>query len=274
LLLCFAGCAEVIGIDRWRPSPDPKPPPEYTPTIQAEPTLVAYWPLGEQAGETTAVDIQGGHNGTYESKMLQGDDAIPSVAAPGTLNLGQAGIVAGDPQGTCIEVNGGFVSVPFDEKLNPKDFSIEAWVHVGWSADSPAGLRFIVVSFDTTGGNKGFALFAGEDNIWKALLGKGADATIANGPSVDFDTTNHLVLTYNGSELGLFLNGAPSTAVVSDYQPSTESRLLIGVGGPQLPEERGPWVGKLQCVALYSPSLTPEQILKHYQRGNAIDIGS
>jgi Prolipoprotein diacylglyceryl transferase/Concanavalin A-like lectin/glucanases superfamily len=151
--------------------------------------------------------------------------------------------------------------------LNLPDHRGEAWVHVGWNADSPPGVRVIVVSFDATGGTKGFSLFVGDDNIWKALVGTGADIITVSGPAVVFDTTNHLVLTYDGSMLTLFHNGAESTAAVTGYEHSTESRLLIGVGGPQLPEERGPWVGKLQCVALYNSALNLEQVAKHYNHG-------
>jgi hypothetical protein len=293
LLLGFTGCAEIIGIEPWRPSrpsppspPSPSPPP-YSDDVLGEESLVAYWPLGEQEGETIAVDVKGAHNGAYEFKEFPDYPAIPpenpSAAAPGTLNLGQPGIVAGDivpPPGpdalktTCIEVNGGFVSVPFDAALNPEKFSVEAWVHVGWSADSPPGARVIVTSFDVTGGTKGFGLFANEDNIWKAYVGTDAGVTIVNGPEVILDTTNHIVLTYDGADLRLYLNGTEATIEQNIvYQPSTESKLLIGVGAPHLaPEERFPWVGKLQCVALYNLDLTLEAIVKHYQHGNAIEI--
>jgi len=281
LLLGFTGCGELIGIDPWRPkgpSPPSSPSPPYSDYVLDEGSLVAYWPLGEPLGATTAVDARGvaAHNGAYDSKPFPDDPAIPSAAAPGTLILESPGLLPGDtkpPHGpdapitTCIEVNGGFVSVPFDAALNPAQFSVEAWVHVGWSADSPAGVRVIVVSLDVTGGTKGFALFAGEDNIWKALVGTGAGTTTANGPEVILDTTVHIVLTYDSIDLKLYLNGSESTTEPTGYQFSTESRLLIGAGAPQLPEERAPWVGKLQCVALYNLPLTLEQIAKHYQRG-------
>jgi hypothetical protein len=292
LLLCFAGCAEVIGIEPWedpKQEPSPPPPPPYSEVVLGEKeSLVAYWPLGEPSppGEpagVTAVDATGGgHDGTYQRKPLPPEPAISSAAALGTLTLGSPGLLPGDivpppgpdaPKTTCIEVDGGFVSVPFDAVLNPAKFSVEAWVHVGWKADSPAGARVIVASFDVTGGTKGFELFAGEDNLWKAHVGTGAGITTANGPDVVFDKTNHIVVTYDGSDLRLFLDGSPSTTEpAAGYQPSTESRLLIGAGAPQLPEERFPWVGKLQCVALYNLPLTPDQILKHYQRGTATDM--
>jgi hypothetical protein len=268
LLLCFVGCDVVFGIDAFAP-----PYTKYTPDILAEPTLVAYWPLGEPAGETTAVDVKSALNGTYLSQVFPDDPSFPSAAAPGTLTLGQSGIVPGntlppfdnpDARTTCIEVNGGYVSIPFDAALNPSKadgFSVEAWVQVGWSPTDTAATRVIMVSFDAAGG---YALFASPANTWQGLVG----GTFARGPEVVFDATSHLVLTYDGSLLRLFVNGSQATADPANYQPSTQSRLFIGAGGPNLPEPRGPWVGKIQCVAVYKGALSPEQVATHFAHGN------
>ena len=279
LLFCFVGCHVVFPLDDVRPGFT-----RYTEIILAEPTLVAYWPLGEAAGETTAVELKAGRNGAYLSQVLPDDPSFPSAAAPGTLILGQPGIVEGDrvpphdassARTTCIEVNGGYVSVPFDPALNPtkaEGFTIEAWVRTEWSASDTAAQRDIMASVDAAGGVvKGYALLSSEANIWQAIVFTGGGATFATGPEVILDATSHLVLTYDGSLLRLFVNGTQSTAVATDYQPSTESRLFIGAGGPELPEPRAPWVGKIQCVALYKGALPPERVAKHALYGNGVD---
>jgi hypothetical protein len=92
LLLCFVGCD-------FHPGTDPTPFNTYTDSILAEPTLVAYWPLGEAAGETIALELKGARNGTYLSQVFPADPVLRSAATPATgpvLNLGQDGIVAGD----------------------------------------------------------------------------------------------------------------------------------------------------------------------------------
>jgi hypothetical protein len=280
LLLCFVGCDVVFGLDEINNFT------KYTPSILAEPELRAYWPLGEAAGTATATDLKGGHDGTYLSQMLPYDPSIPSsAAAPGTLALGQAGIVSGDTvpphdlaaaQTTCIEVNGGYVSVPFDPELNPAGadggFTIEAWVRVGWTAADPAATRVIMISFDTAAGPKGFALLASSINTWQGLVGTGTVVNAALGPDILFDTTNHILLTYDGTDLRLFVNGSQSTTVQTVYQPSTESRLFIGVGGPQLAEPRFPWVGKIQCVAVYNEALPLNKVIEHYHHGNGAHV--
>jgi Concanavalin A-like lectin/glucanases superfamily len=212
--------------------------------------------------------------------------------------LGQFGIVVGDTvpphdgssaRTTCIEVNGGYVSVPFDAALNPpkaRGFTIEAWVRVGWSASDTAAHRVIMASLDTAGGvKKGYVLSASPDNIWQGSVLTGAGQTVASGPAVKFDATFHLALTYDppvgtppppDGTLRLFVDGEETTdpvnPIVTDYQPSTQSSLFIGAGGTQLPEPRAPWVGKIQCVALYEGALSPDQVKKHARNGGGVEI--
>jgi Concanavalin A-like lectin/glucanases superfamily len=278
LLLCFVGC-------NFEVPPTATSFTNYTHSILNEPTLVAYWPLGEAAGETIALELKGGRSGAYLSRVFPDDPSIPSAAAPGTLILGQPGIVAGDTvpphdassaRTTCIEVNGGYVSVPFDAALNPPKadgFTIEAWVRVGWSASDTAAHRVIMASLDTAGGvNKGYVLSASPDNIWQGSVLTGGGQTVASGPEVIFDATSHLVLTYDGALLRLFVNGTQSIAIATDYQASTQSSLFIGAGGTQLPEPRAPWVGKIQCVALYKGALSLDQVREHALHGNGVDV--
>jgi hypothetical protein len=247
---------------------------------------MGYWPLGEPAGATTAVDVNSGHNGAYLSRVFPDDPANSSAAAPGTFSLGNPGIVPGDtvpphqntdPENrtTCMQTNGGYVSVPFDPAFIPtraEGFTLEAWVRVEWSAADTAAFRVVMSTFGTTGGGQGFALLATPDNHWAALVGNGAGLTQATGAALVFETTNHLVATYDGTNLMLYLNGeqsSPTTA--ADYHPATASALYIGAGRPDLPDPLFPFVGKIQCVALYKGALTLDDVIKHFHNGNAID---
>jgi hypothetical protein len=289
LLLCFVGCVFEHGTS---------PLPEFTEysdkTILATVGLVGYWPLGESAGATTAVDVtSGGHNGAYLSRVFPDDPANSSAAAPGTFSLGNIGIVQGDtipphtntdPENrtTCMQTDGGYVSVPFDAALIPtktEGFTLEAWVRVEWDATAPAAFRVMMTTFESAGGFKGFALLTTPDNHWAVLVGNGAGLTQATRAAVMFETTNHLVATYDGTNLILYLNGEPSsdpsdpntTATPADYHPATANALYIGAGRPDLPEPRFPFVGKIQCVALYKGALNSDTVLKHYHNGNGTD---
>jgi hypothetical protein len=177
-----------------------------------------------------------------------------------------------DARTTCMQTNGGYVSVPFDAALIPtraEGFTLEAWVHVEWSAADTAAFRVVMSTFGTTGGGQGFALLATPDNNWAALVGNGAGLTQATGAALVFETTNQLVATYDGSNLVLFVNGGQSSPTTpADYHPVTANPLYIGAGRPDLPEPRFPFVGKIQCVALYRGALTLDDVIRHFDRGN------
>jgi hypothetical protein len=282
VLLCFVGCSlDTSGIGN-------PPFKQYsTATILPTPGLVGYWPLGEPAGATTAVDLKSAHNGAYLSHVFPDEPAMQSAAAPGTFSLGNTGIVAGDTvpphlnlnaRTTCMQTNGGYVSVlPFDAAFIPtkaEGFTLEAWVRVEWTADDTAAFRVVMTTFDSAGGLKGFVLLATPDNHWAAIVGNGVTITQATGAAVVFETTNHLVATYDGSseELKLYLNGEQSSPTTSaDYHPATANALYIGAGRPDLPDPHFPFVGQIQCVALYKGALTLDDVIKHFHNGNAID---
>jgi hypothetical protein len=130
-------------------------------------------------------------------------------------------------------------------------------------------VQVVMSTFGTTGGGQGFALLATPDNHWAALVGNGAGLTQATGAALVFETTNQLVATYDGSNLVLFVNGGQSSPTTpADYHPVTANPLYIGAGRPDLPEPRFPFVGKIQCVALYRGALTLDDVIRHFDRGN------
>ena len=153
-------------------------------------------------------------------------------ALVGTLNFGQAGILAGDlqspftagsPREPCIFVDGGFVSVKWDPVIAPSEaegFTVEAWVHTGWGNKDLAFDRAVVGSIELTGGLKGFGILATKDQTWQAFVGNGSDVTFVTGAAVATDTDYHLVATYAAGELTLYVNGSP-TSTSATYAPTT-----------------------------------------------------
>jgi concanavalin A-like lectin/glucanase superfamily protein len=303
-LLGFVGC--VLDRQGLGPGDPPSLPPftQYS-SLTIGQLPVSYWPLGEQVPVpqgTGPTGIQGmdgttmdgattthHFDGEYWRLDFPDDPVSQSAAAPAKLNLGQGGIVLGDtkPPHTnpndltkCIFVDGGFVKVPFHSELNPSSaFSLEAWVRPGWTGPDPQATRVVIASLDTTGGgNQGFALYAiykpdKDIYIWQGFVGAGANPPVTiDGPELQFDeanqgTTHHLVLTFEAGALNLFVNGKASSPQMAGYQPSTSSDLLIGCGAPQLPEPRFPWVGNIQCVAVYDFALQPIDVTAHFRNG-------
>jgi hypothetical protein len=296
-LLCFVGCDTVFGLDLLTP-----PFTRYSDnTILAHPNLVAYWPLGEAPGATTAAEPKGGHSGTYTTAVpyvaIPGDFA--SAAASGQYRIGEVGMVQGDtaPPGfvaavrtTCMLVDGGYVRVPFDPAINPSGaFTVEAWVRVEWDDLDPAAYRCILDGRSVSGGNKGFALFANASNHWEVWVGNGGTGAAGwtvlptDNPfplSVD-GMTFYLVATYDGTTLNIYVDGeqraggiATAYAPNDDVPPDVPSPFYIGTGAPFLPVgpqpaggPQWPFRGKIQDIAIYNAALPLNDIIKHKVNG-------
>ena len=300
LLLGFVGCVFHPG------GLDVPPVTDYSDaTILPHAALVAYWRLNEAAVTDPAVDSKGGHDGSYvDSTTAPGQFPYPDVPgssapAPGTLTLGSEGVVAGDTIGgvrtTCMQVDGGYVSVPFDAAINPPaagGFSIEAWVRVEWTAADPVAFRMVVdcrtVTLPAGTNPKGFALYATPDNHWEVVIGMDAagslTATSASAiklaPGADI---TYLVAMYNDAArmLMLYVDGQVADMkplmATDAYVPNDASHLFIGAGAPyfQLRTVKGqtdrapltPFRGLIQDVALYSRPLGLGDVTTHLTKG-------
>jgi Concanavalin A-like lectin/glucanases superfamily len=240
---------------------------------------------------------------------------IESAAAPdhGNIAFAQPGIVAGDAVQpaddptkitSCVVVNGAYVNVPFNAKINPAtSFTVEAWARVDWDKNAPHAWRAVLDArtFDPC---TGFAIIAKADDSqpgiyhWLGVLGNGgtgaAGFTFAisddppitlNDPSMPNGVTYHLAVTYDGPSqtLILFVDGEQRGPKINPavYVPNGTNPLWIGAGVPYVPlrpQPPGvlasplfPFVGAIQDVAIYNTALASDVILTHYHNGNGTD---
>jgi hypothetical protein len=81
------------------------------------------------------------------------------------------------------------------------------------------------------------------------------------------DTASHLVATYDGATLRLYINGTLAGSRTVAYVPSKTGGgvpLYLGAGAPEgMPGPRFPWYGRLQEVALYREALAPDEVQHH-----------
>jgi hypothetical protein len=319
--LCFVGCVlNRYGTgDPIGPGPGPIPFTGYRKlTVLGSDSLVAFWPLDDAANSPQAAELKSGLVGNYVTMNTNPtqfpDPPIPNVSAPaaGKLAWGQAGIVPGDcinndpnNPSPCIQVDGGYVSVPQQEvtTLNLPSFTVEAWVRVDWKANDPAfppAFRTVIDYRTVAGGNvTGFALFATPENNWAVEVGGGAaGGTVLTGQAVAFDgKPTYLAATYDGGTqtLSLFVNGLSSVAPMPGvaYMQNTTAPLFIGSGAPSFPlrpqppavpldqtAPLTPFVGAIQDVAIYSTALPStgtmdanDVIFTHAQNGNGTITG-
>ena len=297
-------------------------------TVLADPAVVAYWPLGESADSVPAVDrTPNPVNGQYIDQVTLPaiypwpEYSVPnppapdvlSAAAPGSIAFAQPGIVPGDAaqpandpnvRTPCMVVNGCYVNVPFDPKINPPtSFTVEAWVRVDWDKNATSAFRFVLDARDLNPG-KGFGILARPDDTqpgvyhWQAIVGNGGNGTagfslatsddppiILNDPSLPSGIIYYLAVTYDGSNqtLILYVDGeqrGPKVNAVT-YVPNTAQPLWIGAGAPYVPlrpQPPGvvasplfPYDGAIQDVAIYNVALASDVILTHYHNGNGTD---
>jgi hypothetical protein len=244
LLFGFVGCDLVFGLD----PPDPCEG-DYHEVVKATTDLVAYWRLGEPAATPVpssggaAKDEVGGFHGDYFklNPVPNPDNLRHSPATTGSIILGiTPGLLELEPQDAfpCVQTDGGYVQVPFDDQLNPPQFTLEAWV----SPDPFLDPRFFYCLVESTGpavpgllGKKtGWGLFLGPSEInnpnpagplfWQVWMGDGNQFKRVAIAKPDFPTPGfshlrltYLVLTFDGiANLQLFL-----------YFPNTEQELTF-----------------------------------------------
>jgi hypothetical protein len=308
--LCLVGCAFQTGglpmtvFTAYRST-----------TVLGNANLVAFWPLDDEINSPKAEEPKSGFVGDYVTATTNPgqfpDPPVANFSAPavGKLAWAQPGIVAGDCIGgdpnnrtTCIAVNGGYVSVPQNAKLNPPSFTVEAWVRVDWNntdpVNFPPAFRLVVDSRAFAPNNvTGFALFATPDNHWAVSVGGGAvGQTIVTGEAVTFNTTSYLAATYDGATdtLTLFVDGIRSSPAMVGvpYVQNTTSPLFIGSGSPSSPLRPQPpavpvdqtaplfpFVGEIEDVAIYNVALAGgtmdanDVIFTHAHNGNGMSVG-
>jgi hypothetical protein len=310
LLFGFVGC----GLDEFGTGPSA----DYPTTIQQTPGLVAYWRLGEPASTPVAVignptppgdvafsannpghpnDPSNPFNGAYFTlNPAVSDTQRHSNKTPGNLALGVTpGILELLPAATGMQVNGGFVRVPFSPALNPQAFALEAWV-VPFDEGFDLGPPYYQCIVESTGPpglgprSSGWGLYIGPQDpndppsgpyfwqVWMVDSSNQFRQVATSTVPVVSNRPFYVVLTFNPlgnpPNLQLFLyapdthqdlsiNGVRFlTATVLAFQPNTSGDLFIGAGSNLFPaagppaQRLYPFNGKIQEVALYNVDLS------------------
>lgn len=256
--------------------------PDFTygdPDPQPNPDLVSEWLLGEASGASAADKIDS-HPGTYDTVTLAEQPQSPATASPPVLTLGAPSLLQGSPSALSINVDGGYVEVPFDPALNTLQFTVMAWCLPTFDLDETVDgqnvFRSVMASREGNGVQPGgFTIYSGPDLskpadttlYWQAWVGdgtKGGPWTMLIGPPVVLNQTTHLAVTYDGVTLKLYVNGSqegpPDAQVSTGYSPNTSTSLHIGMGAPDAPQPAYPFKGRLQDVRYYKAAQPAETI--------------
>lgn len=203
---------------------------------------LADWRLGETSG-TTAVDLTGRYNGTYQNGP----------------QLGSSGAIARDPD-TAVTFNGTNQRVTVPTLPSAGDFSIEGWTYLTNAS---------VENNTVFGGGATARLLArpgtGSTEAYAAVtLGGTAYVLQPSSSASNINTWVYWVLTRQGSTLTLYRNGV-ALAQRSDLPAATSANL----NGYLADQKNGKnyLAGKLDEVAIYTQALSSVDVSNGYVAG-------
>ena len=276
---------------------------DYPTTIKKTKDLVAYWRLGDVpsasgGGTGDMKDSVGAFDGfhhQYPSPITTPDNIQHSPTSTAKLIYGATpGLLELLPSSACLDLEGGWVLIPFNDRLNPPQFTLEAWVSPDPFIDK--GFFYCLAQSAGPGGSgqqkTGWGLYLGPDDpnktppgdhFWQVWMGDGSQfKRIAIAKGTDCPTKlqlTYLALTFDGTSVQLWLyyphtgqtldnqhvQGAQHNVTTfkrNDTSPDGHGPVIIGAGNPLFPGGGPfslplyPFKGKIQEVALYKRDLS------------------
>ncbi len=234
-LLLASGCTWLFPVDEYDRGGD------YQAQVLAD-TPLAYWRFGEATG-TTAVDLVGAHDGTYQD-----------------VTLGDPGVVGGDASARFVSNDSAVIVGNALDIVGGAAFSLEAWAK---PSEVDGALRRIMTKRDDTAPADGWSL----TNSTRFLS---LDAERAGGfvggvaaKALPVDVWSHAVVTYDGTTLRFFIDGEENAhQVTTVVMVGNSANLVLG----SLSNAAGnAWRGDLDELAIYDHALPAARVLAHYQ---------
>ncbi len=214
----------------------------------------AYWRLGETSGALVAADERHRFDGSYEGGPTLGVAHLlgPTRCHPDPDTSVELDGLVTQPLGQWIDVaDGGALAYPGREP-----FSLEAWVH-------PHNLNTVTRRiFSKEGPEGGYLLGVRNTGLYFSRYVDGQWSTLQT--SVDAVNWTHVVATYDGTVMSVYINGWLSAQMPSTLELPTE-REDLSIGAKQ-----GKWrffAGGLDDLAVYDYALSNGRALAHFRVG-------
>lgn len=214
----------------------------YRDIVAGTPGGVGYWRLGEAAGSTTASDELARNPGAYSG-----------------VTLGASGLLSGDSNTAGTFTSTGHVQVADSTSLHLSgSFSLETWIK---ESSAPTTRSFNIIAKT----NSYYLALRATNTLQIGFVSGGVYKTL-NAPSpITTGTRYHVVGTYNGSSLKLYVNGA-------QVAPNAQSG---SVDVNALPLQLSTWSGTgdgfpgvIDEPAVYNQALSSNTVYSHWLAGS------
>lgn len=198
----------------------------------------------DDMGGTTADDEINAHDGTYS----------------GSPTLSQVGLIS---SGTAVQFDGvdDFIAVADHADLDiTTGLTLEAWIY-----PDAYDVAFPRILAKGSSSGSGYQLLIDRDAVGGARLSwqlQGLTTATANSSAVlSTGTAYHIVVTYDGSNVRIYINGVLDTTTPATGSITTNgTALFIGQRG----DGTARWHGRLDEVAVYNVVLDDAQVAEHY----------
>jgi hypothetical protein len=152
------------------------------------------------------------------------------------------------------------MEIPYNTKLNPTgDFSVECWCKVNGTTgtyQSPISSRSAIPI-------RGYLIYVTPGGKWEFWVGNGGWVVMDTTENIVIGDWVHLVLTRNGNDLVVYLNGVSKVTSNLGYIENTTALTRIG-GGRNEGDLLFPFNGEISNIRLYDQTLSEQDVLNNY----------
>jgi hypothetical protein len=229
-------------------NPDPS---GYAAEVMSD-TPVAYWRLGETTG-TSALDSAGTNHGLVSSGVTLGH---PGALADGNAAMrfyGVDGIDISVPNGPALAAIDGSSAITMEAWINPQEQTL------------PSEFRSFFSFIGNPTSYLGIYNDGGVLRSCVSLMISGVQRSYWAGPALSIGSWYHVVATYDGTNLTLYVNGSAVGQTSGLSGPLSVGAAGMVLGGYPIAGDLS-FDGLLDEVAIYSHPLTPTRIAAHFAR--------